>query len=192
MKKVLLIVSVLMAFAFTNRDSAYKSTLVSLTPESSLLVRGTTNVNTFTCAFNINKFKNPILVSYKIENTKMTFNKTALVLETNCFDCGGKAINNDFQSILKADKYPHITLFLKEISNFDANDVHAQIDIQIAGITNNYKVPVKLKKSSSILVTGNLSLSLADFSIHPPKKFLGLISVNDKIDIYFQLVVKEN
>lgn len=181
-----------MAFAFTNRDSAFKSTSVILTSESSLLVKGTTNVNTFSCAFNINKFKNPIHVMYKLEDAKMKFTKTALVLETNCFDCGGKAINSDFQSILKADKYPQITLLLKEITNFESADIQAVIDIQIAGVTNSYKIPVKLKKGNVIQILGDLNLSLANFNIKPPKKFLGLIAVNDKIDINFQLAVKEN
>jgi len=182
-----------MAFAFTNRDSAFNSTSVVLTSESSLLVRGTTNVNTFSCVFNINKFKNPIQVHYKIEDATMKFNKTALVLDNNCFDCGGKAINNDFQSILKSDKYPQITLFLKEISNFVSSDVQATIDIQMAGVTNTFKIPVRLKKENKkMLVTGDLNLKLSDFNIHPPKKFLGLIAINDKIDIFFQLDVQEN
>ena len=192
MNKILFLISILIAFAFTNRDSNIKSTSVILTSESSLLVRGTTNVNTFSCAFNINKFKNPIQVTYKIEDAKMVFNKTALILENNCFDCGGKAINSDFQSILKSDKYPQITLLLKEINNFETSNVQALIDIQIAGVTNTYKVTIKFKKNKSMLITGDLSLSLTEFNIQSPKKFLGLVTVNDKIDIYFQLAVKEN
>lgn len=184
-------VSVVVAFAFTSRDSAIKNTSVVLTPESSLIVRGTTNVNTFTCAFNINKFKNPVSVAYRIEDSKMKFSKTALVLDNNCFDCGGKAINNDFQSILKSDKYPQITLLLKEIVNYNSADIQALIDIQIAGVNKSLQVPVKFKKSKGMTITGDLGLSLADFNIHPPKKFLGLVTVNDTIDIYFQLVLKE-
>lgn len=191
MKRLMVLVSVITAFAFTSRDSAINSTSVILTPESSLMVRGTTNVNTFSCGYNINKFKNPIHISYKIEDSKMKFTKTALVLDNNCFDCGGKAINKDFQSILKSDKYPQIILLLKEINSFENEEVKASLDIQIAGVTKMYKVPVKFKKSNNLLVTGDLNLNLTDFNIHPPKKFLGLIVVEDRIDIYFQLAVKE-
>jgi hypothetical protein len=192
-KKVILFISVVMALAFTNRDSAIRNTSVILTSESSLLVRGTTNVNTFTCGFNINKFKNPIPVVYYLEGDKVTFSKTALVLDNDCFDCGGKGINSDFQKILKSDNHPQIFLLLKEISQLEnSSDIQALIDIEIAGITKNYKIPVKIKKNNSLLLTGNLSLNLSDFQIVPPKKFLGLISIKDKIEIFFQLAVKEH
>lgn len=192
-KKVILFVAVLMAMAFTNRDSAIKNTSVVISTESSLMVRGTTNVSNFVCGFNINKFKNPIPVIYYLQGDKITFNKTALILDNNCFDCGGKGINSDFQKILKSDKYPQIFLFLKEINHIEnSSDVYASIDIQMAGLTKNFKVPVKIKKNNSLLITGDLALKLSDFNLETPKKLFGLISVNDKIEIFFQLAIKEH
>ena len=192
-KKVLLFVSVLMAMAFTNRDSAIKNTSVVLTNESSIMVRGTTNVNSFNCGYKINKFKNPIPVTYYLEGDKIRFNKTVLILDNIFFDCGGKGINSDFQKILKSDKYPQIFLFLKEISQIEnSSDVHASIDIQMAGLTKNYKVPVEVKNNNNLLITGDMALKLSDFNLETPKKLFGLISVNDKIEIFFQLAVKEN
>ncbi|WP_341215503.1 hypothetical protein [uncultured Wocania sp.] len=192
MKRILFFISIIIMLAFTNGDATLKSTSVVITPESSLLVRGTTNINTFTCEFNINKFKNPIKVIYHIEDDKMIFDKTALILDSDCFDCGGKAINNDFKKILKTNKYPQILLYLNEISLFDdESDVKASIDIEIAGIKETYKIPVKIKKNNEILITGGLAISLTDYNLVAPKKLLGLISVNDKIQIYFQLLVKE-
>lgn len=192
-KKFILLVYIVMALAFTQGDSAIKSTSVIITPESSLMVQGTTNVNTFTCFFDINKFKNPIPVIYYMENGKMQFKKTILILDNSCFDCGGKAINNDFQKILKSDKHPQIFMLLKEISNFEGNgEVMALIDIQMAGITKTYKIPVKVKNNDKLLITGNLAISLNEYGIEPPKKFLGLVTVHDKIEIFFQLAVREN
>lgn len=192
-RKVIILVVVVLSMAFTNRDSAIKNTSVLVTADSTLIVRGTTNVNTFSCGFNINKFKNPIPVIYFIEDDKIIFNKTGLVLDTNCFDCGGKSINTDFQKILKSDKYPQIFLFLKEIKLIENNaDIQASIDIQIAGLTKSYKVPLKIKNNNKLLITGDLSLNLSDFNIEAPKKFFGLISIHDKIEIIFQLAVKEN
>ena len=192
-KKVILFISLVVAMAFTNRDSAIKSTSVILTTESSLMVRGTTNVNSFTCGYNVNKFKNPISVVYYLIGDKITFSKAALILDNNCFDCGGKGINSDFQKILKSDKHPQIFLFLKEISQIENSpDVQASIDIQMAGLTKNFKVPVNIIKNNNFLITGDLALKLSDFNLETPKKFFGLISVNDKIEIFFQLAVKEH
>jgi hypothetical protein len=191
-KNFILFVFIITACAFTNRDSDFKNTSVVITTESSLMVKGTTNVNTFSCIYDIDKFKNPIQVFYHLESDKMIFNKTALVLDSNAFDCGGKAINNDFKKILKADKYPQITLFLKEISLFEnSKDLHASVNIQIAGITKPYKIPVKFKKNNHMLISGDLAISLTDYNLEAPKKLFGLISVDDKIEIKFQLVVQE-
>lgn len=191
-KRIIFLISIVTALAFTTRDSIIKSTSVIITTESSLVVRGTTNVNTFSCVFNINKFKNPIHVNYGVEGGKMVFKKTALVLDNNCFDCGGKGINSDFQKILKSDKYPQITLFLKEITPLENTlDVQASINIEIAGIVKAYKIPVKVKKNNDMLITGDLAISLDDYGLEAPKKMFGLISVDDTIQIFFQLAVRE-
>ena len=191
MKRILFFISIIILLAFTKRDAITKNTSVIITSESSLLVRGTTNVNTFTCEFNINKFKNPIRVVYHIEDDKMIFNKTALILNSDCFDCGGKAINNDFKKILKSNKYPQILLFLNEISHFENKSyVQASLEIEIAGITKNYKIPIKVKKNKEMLITGDLTVSLVDYNLEAPKKFFGLIFVEDIIEIYFQLEIK--
>lgn len=191
-KRIVFLISIVTALAFTTRDSTIKRISVIITTESSLVVRGTTNVNTFSCVFNINKFKNPIQVNYHVEGGKMIFNKTALVLDNNCFDCGGEGINSDFQKILKSDKYPQITLFLKETTLFENKlDVQASINIEIAGIVKGYKIPIKVKKNNDMLITGDLAISLYDYGLEAPKKMFGLISVDDTIEIFFQLAVRE-
>ncbi|WP_242203592.1 YceI family protein [Aestuariivivens insulae] len=192
--KVLFVISIAMLMAFTASDTTFKNTSVTVTPESSLLVRGTTNINTFTCGFNVLKLNNPIEVVYKKVGNRMVFEKTALILDNDCFDCGGKGINSDFQKILKSNKYPQISLFLNEISDLEdqSDDVLAALDIEIAGISKRHKVPVKFKKNKGMLVTGDLAISMSDYNLKPPKKLFGLISVHDTIEIYFQLAVREN
>jgi hypothetical protein len=191
--KALLLVLVSLLLAFTTRDSAVNSTSVIISSQSSLFVKGTSNINAFSCSYNTNKLKNPIQVVYQIEDGKMKFNKAALILDNVCFDCGGKGINNDFQEILKSQKYPQMFLFLKEISFIDNEfNVRAKIRIEIAGVTNDYEIPVKIKKDLGLLLTGDLSISLVDYNLVAPKKLFGLIQVHDKIEIFFQLAVKKD
>ena len=114
-------------------------------------------------------------------------------MENDCFDCGGKGINNDFQQLLKSDMYPETLINLKEISidNTSENTVQALLEIRIAGVTNACKVPIKLTGEDTLLVEGVLNLNICDFNLEPPKKALGLIVVKDIIEINFQLVVQE-
>lgn len=178
---------------FVTSDSATRSTSYTITSESSLVLRGTSNVGIFSCSYEIDKINAPIPVTYNIEDGKLKFDKTALVLENACFDCGGKGINSDFQKLLKSVRYPQISLFLKEVKHTGKeSDVRAIIDLEIVGITKSYKIPVKIKKDKGMLVTGDLGLYLSDFNLEAPKKLFGLIVVHDKIDIFFQLAVHEN
>ena len=124
MKKGLFLVFALTALAFTTKDAFFKSTEVTIGPESALMVKGKTNINTFTCNYDINQLKKPIPVRYYLKDSKMVFSETRLLLNTGNFDCGGKAINKDFQEILKADQYPQIIWELKEIKSLEAVERH--------------------------------------------------------------------
>ena len=190
---MILLLSIVVAFAFTNSDSAIQNTSVLITPESSLIIKGTSNVNTFSCLYNIQKIKNPIPIIYHMEDGKMKFKKTVLVLNNTCFDCGGKGINTDFKKILKSETHPQIFLFLKEITPLEnSTAVEANIIIEIAGVPNCYKIPVEITQDNDMLITGDLKVSLGDYQLKAPKKLFGLITVNDIIEISFKLKVKEN
>ncbi|MCF7561434.1 YceI family protein [Sabulilitoribacter multivorans] len=190
-KKILLLISIMLTLAFSVVLTG--NTTVLITPESKLLIKGKTNINSFKCEFDILKLKKPIPVFFQKIDDKMVFDNTVLVLENNCFDCGGKAINSDFQELLKSDVYPNTQIKLKEICK-DANNknkVLAFLDITIAGVTKSCSIPVQLKGEETLLIEGVLSLNICDFNLEPPTKALGLIVVKDMIDVNFQLVVKE-
>ncbi|GAA4817796.1 YceI family protein [Litoribaculum gwangyangense] len=190
-KKILFFVSILGTLAFTAVITG--STSVLITPSSKLLIKGKTNVNSFKCEFDILKLKNPIPVVFQKIGDKMVFDNTVLVLENDCFDCGGKGINNDFQELLKSDVYPQTQIKLKEIcrDTKDDNSILAFLDISIAGVTKSCTTPVKFEDGDSLFVKGVLNLNICDFNLEPPKKALGLIVVKDIIEINFHLVVKE-
>ncbi|MDO7171725.1 YceI family protein [Mariniflexile sp. AS56] len=190
--RILFFISVLTVLGFTTRDSSLKKASVVITPESSLVVQGKTNVSTFSCAFNTNKFKNPMQVFYELDGGNMVFSKTALILENNCFDCGGNAINKDFQKILKSNKHPQIILLLKEIIPAENKmNVQASITIEIGGVTKGYKIPIKIKNVDGLLISGDLDIRLSDYNLETPKKLFGLIAIDDTIEINFQLMVRE-
>lgn len=192
MKKLLFFISVLTLFAFTNRF--VKSTSVVIDSKSKLVINGKTNVNTFRCKYDILKLNKPISVSFKRVNNKIVFDKTVLVLGTDCFDCGGIGINSDFQKLLKSETYPEIHINLKEITADieKSKQLKALLDLEISGVTNTYSIPVKLKDQGTLTVEGDLTLNIRDFNLEPPKKALGLIVVKDTISINFHLNIKEH
>ncbi len=191
MKKILILISVFTLLAFTKNFTG--NTTVIITPNSKLIIKGKTNVNSFICQYNISKLNKPINILFKNHGDKITFEKTTLVLDNVNFDCGGAGMNNDFKELLKSDIYPNIFVNLKEIRKDQNNQnlVNALIDLEIAGVTKSYVVPVELKGDDIMYVKGVLALNLRDYNLEPPKKALGLIVVKDVIEINFELAVKE-
>lgn len=183
----------LFIYGFTY-DYYTKKTAVSVEPESKLLIKGTTNINKFTCHFNISKLRNRIPVNFEVRDNKMIFNETYLILKNDCFDCGNKNINKDFKELLKTNEYPQIFIHLNEMQNLNLNNSTSEVllDMEIAGINKSYTIPVKIENNeNNLLVRGKLMMDINDFNLEPPKKILGLIKVNNTIEIDFQLLLQE-
>jgi polyisoprenoid-binding protein YceI len=187
MKKILIFISVLTALSFT--DSLVGRTSVTIAPTSKLFIIGKTNVNSFKCHYDILKINKPIPVAFKKQGDRITFEKTTLVLDNMNFDCGGPGINNDFQELLKTKTYPRVFIKLNEIvkDRDHGNLLQALVDLEIAGVTKSYTVPVTFKEESVTSVKGVLALNIRDFNLEPPKKALGMIVVKDVIEINFDL-----
>ena len=193
MRKLLYILAVFSALAFTGIEYTTKSLSVSVEDDSVVSISGTTNVNSFTCNYNVLKLENPIPVSYESREQTIVFASTFLELENQCFDCGHKAINKDFNKLLKTEIYPKIQLNLKQI-NKDSKQkdvLTALVEIHIANKKNTYKVPVKADGNKNLMVQGELELNLPDFNLEAPKKALGLIVVHNEIKVNFKLHLKQ-
>lgn len=194
MNKVLYIVTPFLLMVFGLKDPPANNTVVHIAAESSLKISGTTNINTFSCDFNTKKMMDPILVHYQKIDSKYIFHKADLVLDNQGFDCGSRGINRDFHSLLKSDQYPYILLKLREIEvgTTVSSDLKATVDIEIAGLTNSYKIPIKFDQREAMCILGELKLNLDDFKLKAPKKVLGLITVHETITINFDLAIRES
>ncbi|WP_100612841.1 YceI family protein [Confluentibacter lentus] len=192
MKRILIFITVITALAFT--DSFVGSTSVIIAPNSKLLINVKTNVNSFKCQYDILKLNKPIPIFFKNHGKKISFEKATLILDNVNFDCGGPGINNDFKELLKTKTYPKIFINLREINKDQNNEglIHALVNLEIAGVTKSYTVPVELKDEGTLSIKGVLALNIRDFNLEPPKKALGLIVVKDVIEINFELAVKKS
>ncbi|MFD1163443.1 YceI family protein [Hwangdonia seohaensis] len=193
MKKILLFFLMLIVLGFTYIETV-KETAVHITPESSLIIKGKTNINKFDCEFDVQNLESRIPVLFELIDGIMVFKETQLVLNNSCFDCGNRGMNKDFYNLLNSDEHPNITLKLKKIEGHLSknNIVHANIDIAIAGIVNSYDLPLKFEGDKTMNVSGVLDVNICDFNLEPPKKALGLIVVDDWIQIHFQLKIQEH
>lgn len=193
MKRLFFILPCLILVSFSKINTVAQSKTVRITPLSELQINGTSNIKDFTCEYDIQNLNEPVRIHYEQSRNLIKFEKSIIVLKNNGFDCGGRGINRDFHGLLQSDRYPKITLILKEIKlpPHKKNMADALIDIEIAGLTNSYHMATTFKYDQDWLISGKLKLNIQDFKLEAPKKMFGLVIVSDEIEIDFKLVVAE-
>ena len=176
-------VVILLSFGFSKNV-----TKVKITNKSEVTIKGKSNVNSFECKYNSDFIENDLQVSIARNNSKILLDGAKIAIKSTGFDCAHKMITKDFKSILKADEYPHIVINLKEINTTKEN-ITAKLNVKIAGVEKEYLVPV-IFNSSTNNVKGLLKLNIKDFKLKSPKKLLGMVVVNDNVDINFNLFLQ--
>lgn len=192
MKNLLLSGFILCFSLITLAQGDFEKSSILILPNSELTITGDTNINTFKCDFNPDLLPRETKIKHNSEGSEIGFKNAVLRLNNKGFDCGNKGINKDFHSLLRSEEYPEIELELKKVSLINANSAVADVRIFIAGISNDYRVPVKITETGDQYLMGNLKLNITDFELAPPKKLFGLIKLKDDIEINFNLSVKNS
>lgn len=182
MKRLVYFFLAVISFSFvTNEEVIQREVLI--TNESFLYIKGTSNINTFTCVYDAATLSRKVPVSFTTNNKTTHFKNVQLLLKNSGFNCGNRGINSDFHELLKTHKYPNIQFeLLKTVDNHNSIDTH--IAIEIAGIKKQYKVPV-IKNGELAPLEGVLCLNITDFGLTPPRKMMGMIVVREDIEIVF-------
>lgn len=193
MRRFIFILSFFLLASFTTVKIVAHSKSILVSSKSQLQINGTSNITDFECGYNIKRFNEPVSIQYYYSEGFIRFEKSVLILENTGFDCGGNRINKDFHGLLKSERYPQITLKLKEVklNPNKENKADALIEIEIAGISNAYLMETEYSYDEDWNISGKLKLNIQDFSLKTPKKMLGLVVVSENIEISFKLVLTE-
>lgn len=185
--KRLLIAAVLLFFpVLSNAQKDFEKETFMILPGSALSISGSTNVNKFDCKFNIDLTTAKQQIKYIQKENFIIFSDLKLHLLTNGFDCGNKRMNSDFQDLLLNEIYPEIVIELDRIQSFSAEYIKAYVTVRLAGKSKNYNLPVLIKEDC---FEGKFKINIRDFGLDPPKKALGLIEVDESIEVQFDLKV---
>ncbi|MCB4809046.1 YceI family protein [Tamlana sp. 62-3] len=188
MKVIILLITVILQLSLSNNFK--NNTTIKINPESTLVIKGKTNVSQFYCNYNIAKLNHDISVDFSaIDNQKMTFNKAELKLNNTFFDCGNQIMNKDFRTLLKSKTYPNIYINLLEVEKQSDNKLLVQLAIELAGISKQFKIPVIIEKTcnNNVRVKGNIEIDILQYNLEPPKKLLGMVKVDNTINVLFNL-----
>ena len=122
-----------------------------LSHHSELIIFGKTNVNSFSCKYEVNNNADTIQFRLVDEGKETDFIDAHLNLAVDSFDCGSHIITNDFEELLQEPKFPMVKIkfidFKLEPEDIykksDDNVIgHFDIELEIAGIMKKSQVPV--------------------------------------------------
>jgi hypothetical protein len=169
-----------------------KSLTIEVSQDSSLKIRGESNINKFQCSYDITQISDTIRIKYTSEKTRLFFSNAQLKLTNTSFNCGHKAINRDFQKLLKTEDFPDIKLQLISAEGQPNSSIlKAKLNIIICGVSKIHELSVEVENTiRGVMICGTLPIDINDYNLDPPKKLLGMIKVSKLINIEFNLAVK--
>jgi len=165
---------------------------------SRLYLKGTSNVNAFTCDCE-DQYTGQVL-EVERNGGYARFRNVELNLKSKNFDCHNRKIDCDMQKALKASEYPHIKIALIDTWQNpkcldgqckDWFEVQANVNITITNVTRKISIPAKARilGPNRFQLRGENALQMSAFGITPPEAMFGMIKVNDWISFHFDLIV---
>ena len=165
---------------------------------SRLYLKGTSNVNEFTCDCE-DQYARQVL-ELERNGGYARFHNVDLLLKSKNFDCHNRKIDNDMQKALQSSQYPYIKVSLVDTWQDvkclqggckDWFNVQANVNITITNVTKKQSIPgqAKVLGPKQFQLRGEHALQMSTYGITPPEAMFGLIKVNDWITFHFDLIV---
>lgn len=164
-------------------------------PESTLIVAGKTNVNAFQCT-TLYCGRDTLVLRESI-GAPPKFLKGNVQLDASAFSCGMQLMTNDFNKTIKAKEHPAIAI---DFISFERTPVYGcteerfkgRMNISLAGITKTFDVDcaIEAKNNGIIHLRGNRVFEFADFNLTAPSRMMGMVRVEDKLEVKFNLALK--
>lgn len=172
----------------------------TVTEKSSLTLTGSSNVNRFSCTTYDNLSNGVTYIRAEENGDYVTFNNAVLSINIKSFDCRNPMLNKDFYNTLNAKETPTIEIELLtatpltrgKILNSNSGKFNADVAISLNGTSKPEQIIVSWQKVGNNIFRfqGEKKLHMTDFDIEAPVAALGLIKVNNDINIQFDLYVK--
>lgn len=166
-------------------------------------INGKTNVNSFECECTDKATFRDQTFYGTVQTGKIAFDEAILNIPVSSISCGNKLMDSDLYELLDSEEHPHIKVhFLTADWDVHAlwnnklakDDIigHFNVVLSIAGVSRHEKVNIhrsSVDPENSILATsGEVNMNLRDFEIEPPVKFMGMVKVEENINLELDLV----
>lgn len=162
--------------------------------ESSLWIEGFSNVNQFSCV--AKEYETNVNQDRRIEEADPSEIEVEVEIFVESFDCGRSKMNRDLREALKADRHKAIQfryLSTRQITYDNDSETYTLLVegiLTVAGIERHveFEMTGKLINENIIQASGQTTLEMSNFDIEPPVALLGLIKVQDRLTVNFNLL----
>jgi len=153
----------------------------------SIQVDGQTSIGGFSCNYNTSGQSDTLFLNGRAESPYH------FILQVPRFQCGNYFLNKDFQSTLKAEQYPEVTLRVSEVKKVASGDLMGKVKLQLVGkskVLDGIRFTQKCVQGRNYL-TADISFSSKEFELNPPKRLGGLVKAEDLLKITVNLQYNE-
>jgi hypothetical protein len=163
--------------------------------ESQITIQGSTNIGGYSCSLEKVYSNEPLIYTQIADDLQFRPNRLALPVKE--FECNNFLIDNDFQELLKAKEHKNIFVEMLELENPEGaanGKVFGKVKITIMNSEKVYRIPFQAKDSNNknFTLTGKVNLVFSDFNLVPPKRFGGMIKIDETIAVNFKLKLQKN
>jgi len=183
--------------AFSSREPAVLIHRLIVQPSSQLIIDGKTNLNTFKCAIPHYIGRDTLVLHEGGKNVRPVFVKGSVSLDASSFDCGMAVMTSDFRKTIDSKTYPAIVI---DFISFERAPSYGNkeekfkgiVKISLSGVTKLFEMDctIEAKPTGLIHLKGGRDFTFSDFNLQPPKRMMGLVKVEQGLNVGFHLVLR--
>jgi len=198
MKKSVVLLHLFLLLLANNSIFAQSTFGIDLQKSSTITIHGTTNLISFKLTQKGDKLsKRNFLITATQNQNKILLSQNEHTILVKDFTSDNKMALRDFLKLVKATTYPSFSVKLESFeidpkgNNKDLLKAIVSVDLTITGKTKHYNISVKSIHDGDIYkLNGIKKINIRDFGLEPPVEMLGLIRVNEWINIDFDIICK--
>jgi len=176
-----------------------QSSALELLDGSRFWIRGTSTVNTFSCTVDSVRGDGALPTGSSDVSTaaERAEGAASLTVPVQQFDCGRTQMTEDLKETLRADEHPTIRFRLHEVEDTVPPDradgwhrVAALGYLTVSGTERLVRVTAEGRpvEEGIYRLRGCKPIRMTYFGVEPPTKFMGVIKVDDRIEVHFDLL----
>ena len=158
-----------------------------------IVIMGETNINKFQLFLDSTTENEKQEIVGKYENSAIIF-----TIPIERLKCKNQMILYDFHNLVNSEQHPSVKIrieidqFYQQIKEGKEGEP-TELEVSLSGQTRKIKTNHSDIKHMSGFKTlsGNANVYLSDFLLEPPKKFMGLVRLNNKVNINFKILITE-